>query len=182
MPILLRRKSVVENILYHGSPFKIEQLTPQPNIRLSTIVDWKDEAIFATPDYRIALHYTANKLERNTTISLGVDLRTPLHPNEPVTFILLGGTSRSHALEKLYGRLEDPESCKGYIYHLDGRYYNREVGLGANEKITRNSHSVLFRQEINRRQLIDDYVHLGKITINWIENNTVLNLKSARRL
>lgn len=166
-----RRRSLTLNVLYHGSCMKIDHLTPQPSMRTSKLVEWKDEAVFATPDYRIALHYTANKLDETSGISTGIDLRTPIDSNEPVIFCIIGGDSVEECLDLLYGNLSDPSSCKGYIYHLDGSKYEREVGLGANEKVSRTTDSVIFRQEVNRRELIDEYIKKGSIQIVFIGNS-----------
>lgn len=167
-----RPHSAEINILYHGSPIMIDRLTVYESRRADKRgVQWHEKAaIFATPDYRIALHYTANKMMPESGISAGIDLITLQDPEQPVIYGIYGGHSLEDALDQLYGRLDHPESCKGYIYYLKGLDYKHEVGLGMNEKITRKLDSVLFREEVNRRELINTYIAAGKIVIHYVND------------
>ena len=118
-------------MVYHGSPMKLEVPTPRPSKRFrGDQVLWSGQGVFATPDRRVALVYTANRPDQiKGQYTTGVDLikRTP--EDAPVTLVLLGGRSEDDALEKLYGPEAGPKSF-GYIYCLDERGFQREKGLG----------------------------------------------------
>ena len=169
-----RRKSQTVQILYHGTSSDFNQLKPSPSQRKNGFIEWNGSAIFATPDYRIALNYTANKYDQALDVSSGVNLRQPQNADEPMMLVLFGGKSQEDALDKLYGKLEDPASCVGYIYHLDKSYFKTDVGLGVNERISLDSDCVLLRQKINRRELINHYVEQKQIILLWSSQDETL--------
>lgn len=173
----LRSRSLTAKILYHGTPNDFADLTPQPNKRIKgKIIEWSGEAIFATQDFRIALNYTANKLPSSLNITCGVDLRTPQAPNEPLTILIIGGNTREEALDALFGNINQPASCTGYIYHVDGAHFKTDNGLAVNERISNDSSSVIYRQTINRRETLDRFVAQRQIMIGWVPN---LNLNQT---
>ncbi len=151
-------------IYFHGSPTDFEKVEPRPSTRFSgTKVVWDGEAIFATPDFRIALFYSHNHLG---PVTGGIDLITDIDKDTPITFDLIGGNDLEDALNTLYG-IEGDASSKGYIYLLDPSYFQWMEGLGSMERVSSDVNANLGRVEIDRRKLIDHFVKSGKIKLVW---------------
>lgn len=131
-------------------------------------VKWSGAAVFATPDRRIALQYTANHVE-NSEYTTGVDLINEISENAPLSILVIGGKNQQDALNKLYGIRNDASEI-GYIYHMNADHFYWEKGLGKMECISMkpNQPGFLIRKEVvKRRTELDDYIKQGLIKINW---------------
>ena len=104
--------------IYHGSPakFDIPKSTHSPRMSEEGAIVWDGEAIFATYDRRIALKYTANRIKGYST---GVSLVDEIKANGPMRLIILGGSNKQDALDKLYGTGNEADST-GYLYIMEG--------------------------------------------------------------
>lgn len=153
-------------IYFHGSPSNFEKVEPRHSTRFSgTTIVWDGEAIFATPDFRIALFYTHNHL---VEVSGGIDLLTPIDKDTTINFTVLGGENLEDALDILFGIKGEPSS-KGYIYLLDSTYFSWMEGLGSMERISTEVKANLGKVEIDRRDLIEHFIRNGKIKLVWME-------------
>lgn len=153
-------------VVFHGSPAAFDLVKPYPSKRgTPTLTRWQGTAIFATADPRVALFYTFNHQVAN--FHCGIDLIDYTPPSLPVTYYLAGGNSQEEALEKLFGRRSDPDTCRGYIYVLSKQYFYREPGIGTMECISRDPSANLWRLEVNRREEIDRLLQAGRIRLDW---------------
>ena len=152
-------------LMFHGTSVKFDATEARPNRRTSQgKVDWEGTAIFAAMDPRVALHYTADV---GTGIGTGIDLRSRTEADEPITYFLDGGESQEDALNKTYGKPDDPESCTGFIHTLDKSKFVHEQGLGVMEMITRDESANIGPVTINRRAALDELVSQGAVVIHW---------------
>lgn len=152
-------------IYYHGSSANFEKVEPRHSTRIGVDrVLWDGDAIFATPDFRIALFYTHTRM---SDCYGGVDLITLIDQDTPLSFTVYGGKNVDEALDRLFGIKGEPSS-KGYIYLLDSSYFQWMDGLGEMERITTDVDANIGKMEVDRRELIDRYVKSGKIEIQWV--------------
>lgn len=153
-------------VVFHGSSASFERVKPYPSKRgTPTLTRWQGTAIFATADPRVALFYTYQRQVPNFHCGLNLIDYTP--PSLPVTYYLTGGESLQEALDTLFGRLDQPDSCRGFIYVLSKQYFYREPGIGTMECITRDPAANLWRIEVNRRRELDALVASGRVRLDW---------------
>lgn len=154
------------SLVYHGSNVCFEIVEARPNTRIDSEgnIAWQGEAIFTSPDYRIALFYTHNKVD-SQSYQASIDLISQYKKGEPITYAVFGGESMDDALEALFGIASD--ECNGYIYLLDANFAFSEEGLGKKEQIIISPNAQIGRVELNRRSHIDRLIELGQVRILW---------------
>lgn len=169
-------KSLLNNLfeselVYHGSSQDFDRVMPRANVRKDRNgnVKWKGTAIFATADPRVALYYTGHRLK---SITSGINLIDFASPSEPIRLFVEGGHNAEDALDQLYGNVENPQSCTGYIYLLDKSQFVTETGLGKMELITREEGANIGRIVVNRRRLLDHFIQCGLLQFHWSGSTT----------
>jgi hypothetical protein len=154
------------SLVFHGSPSNFEKVQPHYSARYTKgKMMWEGEAIFATPDYRIALFYTHDRSDRN--FPAGIDLISPLSSDTPITYSLYGGQSIDEALDHLFGRLDDNDSCLGFIYVLRAESFRWEEGLGTMERISNDSSANVCQLCVHRREEIQKLIDANLLKLDW---------------
>ncbi len=156
-------------VVFHGSPlsFFCPKRCYSTRSDSNGAVIWSGAAVFATPDRRIALQYTANTFPDNS-YTTGVDLITKISEKDPVCIMVFGGRNKEDALTKLYG--VQGVSSTGYLYHMNAKHFYREDGLGEMECIAMDIPQEGFlktKEVVDRRAEIDKYINQGLIKIEW---------------
>lgn len=172
-------------VIYHGSSiaFDCPKCCRTARVDSSGTIAWEGEAVFATYDRRIALHYTVNK--NVTGYNCGVDLITEITADKPLSLMLFGGTDKEDALNKLYGTIEASEP-PGYLYQMNAKFFHHEMGLGAMERISKDPTKPGFLikvEKINRRKEIEAHIKNGSIKIVWFpfSNIPALNISNENK-
>lgn len=156
----------VSQLMFHGSAIDFSAVEPRPNERINAngSIAWSGTAIFGAMDPRVGLHYTASRV---IGFGAGIDLISPGSAEKAIVYFVYGGSNRDEALDAIYGQMDDPSTCRGYLHVLDKSKFVRETGLGHKELITRDASANLGRFVINRRAAIDALVRQGSIRIEW---------------
>lgn len=153
-------------VVFHGSPTAFDRVKPYRASRgTRTLTRWQGTAIFASADPRVALFYTYN--HRVPGFHCGLNLTEYSPPDEPIAYVLTGGSSEAEAMDTLFGRADQPTTCRGYIYVLGKQYFYREPGVGTMECISRDPAGNLWRLEVNRRQEIAALIAAGRLQLSW---------------
>ena len=166
-------------VVFHGSPVRFPAPVPMENksFQAGKIV-WVGSGVFASPDLRVAIAYTADRFP-DQAYSFEVELVRKIPATLPLKLTLYGGRDKEDALEKLYGskkreKRERRGLATGYIYCMDGGEFLREEGLGKMEWVTRRRPKLIKSQQcpngtkvINRRAALDRLVRLGLVKTEW---------------
>lgn len=158
-------------VVYHGSPIFFDYPKNMFNTRIgnNNEIIWRGEAVFAAPDRRVALVYTANRDVDCSKYTFGVDLINFIGDKELLT-VVLAGPSEEDALNHVYGKEDDEHTSIGYLYKLNAKFFHHESGLGAMELISKTPEKQGFLvsiEKINRRQELNQYIQKGLIKIDF---------------
>lgn len=154
-------------VYYHGSPFKLDRLSPQAYTRVDDEgnITYESRAVRAFPDKRIALLYTYNDAPG---YRVGVNLANYTYPTEPIVYTIIGGDTKEQAITRLYGSGKDEPRSHGYLYTIDGGYFHKDPGLGEMEVVSHKSVNKFVVDKINKRKMLNEYINDGLVEILWL--------------